>query len=256
MDILGIVSLLQSKSQNFDIYERKPGKYQLIVPIRHEDGDMVDIYLQESPRGEDYLRICDFGMALMRLSYSYDINSETRESIFNSILANNGVMAHEGNLYLDAKLNILYESILQFAGCSQKVCNMRYWSKERIRTNFYEDLKEYITSELRAYNPQPDKEPISGYDIISVDWSMNYNNRNFYLFGVHNNDKAKSAAISLLELQMAGLPFMSLVVHEEMEGLGGKERTYLTKNADKQYPTLDDFREKIPRDIPRLSQAA
>ena len=30
---------------------------------------MVDIYLQESPRGEAYIRICDLGMALMRLSY-------------------------------------------------------------------------------------------------------------------------------------------------------------------------------------------
>lgn len=256
MDTTGIVSLLQSRSQNFDIYERRPGKYQLIVPIRHEDGDMVDIYLQESPLGEDYLRICDFGMALMRLSYSYEISSETRENILNSILTNNGVEVDGGNLYLDAKRNILYESILQFAGCSQKVCNMRYWSKERTRTSFYEDLKEYITSELRAYNPEPDEEPISGYDIISVDWSMTCNNRNFYLFGVHSNDKAKNAAISLLELQKADLPFMSLVVHEEMEDLGRKERTYLTKNADKQYPTLDDFREKSPRDIPRLGQAA
>jgi len=214
---------------------------------------MVDIYLQESPRGEDYLRICDFGMALMRLSYSYEINSETRENIFDSILTNNGVMVDQGNLYMDAKRNILYESILQFAGCSQKVCNMRYWSKERTRTSFYEDLKEYITSELQAYSPEPDKEPISDYDIISVDWSMTCNNRNFYLFGVHNNDKAKSATISLLELQKANLPFMSLVVHEEMEDLGGKERTYLTQNADKLYPTLDDLREQSLRDIPWLS---
>lgn len=217
---------------------------------------MVDIYLQESPRGEDYLRICDFGMALMRLSYSYDINSETRESIFNSILANNGVMAHEGNLYLDAKLNILYESVLQFAGCSQKVCNMRYWSEDRTRTSFYEDLRKYITSDLRKYNPESNKEPIPGYDTITVDWSMTFNNRNFYLFGVHNNFKARKAAIALLELQKAELPFMSFVVHEEMEDLGRDERIYLTKNADKQYPTLDAFREQSPRDIPRLSQAA
>ena len=43
---------------------------------------MVDIYLQESPRGEAYIRICDLGMALMRLSYSYDLNTDARRRIF------------------------------------------------------------------------------------------------------------------------------------------------------------------------------
>ena len=43
-------SLNQSFGAGFDIYERRPGDYQLIVPIRHEDGDMIDVYLQESPQ--------------------------------------------------------------------------------------------------------------------------------------------------------------------------------------------------------------
>ena len=59
-------SLNHSFGAGFDVYERRPGDYQLIVPIRHEDGDMIDVYLQDSPRGEGYVRICDFGMTLMR----------------------------------------------------------------------------------------------------------------------------------------------------------------------------------------------
>ena len=256
MDINRIISLLQDRTRTgFDIYERRSGKYQLINPVLHEDGDMVDIYLQDSPKSENHIRICDFGMALMRLSYTYEINTDSRHRIFDSILINNGVQNDAGNLYLDTTLNMLYESILQFAGCVQKVCNMRYWSREIVISAFYDDLKEYTTTELRNFNPMPNESPLPNYDIISVDWLLTHNNRSLYLFGVNTNDKAKSTAISFLEFQKQKLNFISLVVHENMEELGRKERMYLTKNADTQYPTLGDFRDKAPSDIPRLAAA-
>ena len=119
-------SLALTGATGFDFYERRPGKYQLIVPILHEDGDMVDIYVQDSPKGEDYIRICDFGMTLMRLSYTYDVNTDARRRVFDSILVNDGVNNDAGNLYLDTHVNTLYENVLRFAGCVQKVCNMSY----------------------------------------------------------------------------------------------------------------------------------
>ena len=254
MDISNVQYSLQRRlAAGFDVYERRPGDYQLIIPIHHEDGDMVDIYLQESPKGEEYVRICDFGMTLMRLSYTLDVTTDTRQHIFDSILINSNVKNNEGNLYLDAPACLLYESILQFAGCVQKVCNMRYWNRETPRTAFYDDLKEYVTTELRQFSPTPDYVPISDYPIISVDWSLKYNSRHLYVFGVRGNSKAKSVAISLLEFQKARLPFISLVVHEDMEELGKKESLYLTRNADTQYPVLDDFRERSVQDIQRFA---
>lgn len=38
-----------------------------------------------------------------------------------------------------------------------------------------------------------------------------------------------------------------------MEDLGRKERQYLTRNADRQYPVLDDFRESVVADLHRLT---
>ena len=254
MDFDKASSLLRKRAGNsFDFYERRQGKHQLILPILHEDGDMVDIYLQDSPKGENYVRICDFGMTLMRLSYTYEINTSARERIFDSILINNGICNKEGNLYLDVELEMLYEGVLQFAGCVQKVCNMRYWSREIIRSTFYDDLTKYATTELEQFNPRPDVCPLSNYETITVDWSLTHNSRSFYLFGIGSNDKAKNVAISLLEFQKANLSFISLVVHEEMEELGRKERQYLTKNADTQYPTLEDFQDKAHSDIHRLA---
>ena len=256
MEIARLTEFLQNRvASPVDLYERRPGNYQLVFPIFHEDGDMVDIYLQTSPVGEDHVRICDFGMALMRLSYTYDINSGTRRRIFDSILINSGVQNDEGNLFLDSPVHSVYEGVLQFAGCVQKICNMRYWQRETVRSAFYEDLETWVNTDLSWFNPQANQTPIPDYPLLSVDWTLEHNNRNFYVFGVRGNNKAKNVAISLLEFQKAKLPFLSLVVHENFEELGGREQLYLTKNADTQYPVLNDFQEKAVDDIIRFAGA-
>ena len=209
MNSAGIKELLQSRGTDaFDLYERRPGSFQLIAPIMHEDGDMVEIYLQDSPEGDGYVRICDFGMTLMRLSYSFEIGTATRQRIFESIIINNRVGNDDGNLYLDAPVEKLYESVLQFAGCAQKVCNMRYWSRESVRSAFYDDLRDYVSQELVTYSPVANLSPIDDYP-ISVDWSLTLNQRNFYLFGVRGNEKAKKRCDLLV-----GIPESAPAVHE------------------------------------------
>ena len=189
----------------------------------------------------------------MRLSYSYDLNTDARRRIFDDILINNHVENDDGNLYLDVPIGTLYEGIMQFAGCVQKVCNMRYWARETVRSAFYDDLNDYVVSNLKPYSPVASQTPMPSDGVFSVDWTLTHKRRDFYLFGVLGNDKAKNVAITLLEFQKARLPFISLVVHEDMEALGRRERQYLTRNADRQYPVLDDFKESVVADLRRLT---
>ena len=214
---------------------------------------MVDIYLDDSPFGDQFVRICDFGMALMRLSYTFDISSQTREDIFESILINNDVHNQDGNLYLDTPIERFYEGVLQFASCVQKVCNMRYWSRETVRSAFYDDLRDHVTANLAQFSPIANRAPLADFSVISVDWSLSHNSRDLFLFGVGGSDKAKTVAIYLLECKKAHLPFISFVVHEEMQELGRREQAYLTRNADKQYPDLDSFKGDGVEDIYRLT---
>ena len=237
----------------FDVYERETGDCQLIVPILHEDNDMVDIFLADSPRGKSHIRLCDYGMALMRLSYTFEISTATRQDIFESILINNGVSNDRGNLYLDTPVNQFYESVLRFASCIQKVVNMRYWNRETVRSAFYDDLRYYIKTDLTQFTPVADVTPIQQYPIVSVDWGLTWNSRNLYLFGVRGNGKASSTALCLSELKKAQLPFIGFVVHDNMEELGRREQFYLTRNADKQYPDLDAFKGDIVQDIHRIT---
>ena len=245
-------ALDRTPGQHFDLYQRRLGEFQVILPILHEDGDMVEVYLQEIPEREGYLRVCDFGHALMRLSYTFEVNSASRQRILDSILHNNGVTNNSGNLSLETPVDKVYEGILQFAGCVQKVCSMRYWSREAVRSAFYDDLRGHMEREMEIFKPIPDLFPIEDYP-ITVDWTLERNSRNLYVFGVLGNDKAKNVTIALLEFQKHSLSFISVIVHEDMEDLGRRERMFLTRNADKQYPTLPDFVDSGARDIERLA---
>ena len=241
-----------TRDQDFRLEQRRPGKHQIIAPIFHEDGDMLDIYLQSSSLGDDYVRICDYGLALMRLSYTFELNTGTKREILNSILKNSDVEENNGNLYIDVELDHLFEGIMQFAGCVQKVCNMRYWSREVIRSVFYDDLSSHVVNTFQAFLPKPKLTPLPSLD-LTVDWTLSLDTRSFYLFGVRGNDKANLVAISLLEFKLARLSYVSIVVHEDMSDLGSREQTILTRNADKQYPNLDDFRESGVQDLRRLA---
>ncbi len=251
-----IVRLIKENfNGKIEIYPRREGLFQLILPIFYEDGDMIDIYICQSPHDQEKLQISDCGMTLMKLSYNYEINSPSKEEIFETILAQNGVINQEGLLYLDSTPEFIYQNIMQFIGCQQKIYNMRLWQRDIVRTLFFENLEKFIESDLRGFKPKKSFIPLENYPIIEVDYSFEFSKKPFYLFGVNKNnkDKAKNSAIALLEFQKAKLPFISLIVHEDIEKLPVKERTYLTRNADKQFPTFEDFQENGFATIERMA---
>ncbi len=99
---------------NCELYERRPGKFQLIHPTTYPDGDMVDVYLTDNPQGNDRIRICDFGMALMRRSFTADPDGAEESRQVNSVLSGRGIGNNKGNLYLDSAPADLSGSIDRF----------------------------------------------------------------------------------------------------------------------------------------------
>ena len=77
--------LKEQFNSRVDFKEKRPGIMQLIAPFYHEDGDMVDIFLTETPSGK--IQVCDYGMTLMRLSYSYELDTPNKERIFTKVLS-------------------------------------------------------------------------------------------------------------------------------------------------------------------------
>ena len=220
--------------------EKRSGIFQLIAPFYHEDGDMLEIYL-EGLKENGKIRISDHGMTIMRLSYEYEIDTPNKRRIFEKMLAENRLLEKDGRLYLEADLDVLYPSVLQFAQAVGKVSNMKLYKREVIKSLFYELLDEFINEQLVRFQPEPKVLPIPERDDLEVDYSFKGFPRPLYLFGVKDDTKARLTTISCLEFHRADIPFKSVAVHEDFEGLSKKDRKRITSAADKQFVDLDDF---------------
>jgi hypothetical protein len=244
MTVLDILN--QQFNAQVSLQEKRPGVQQLYAPLFHEDGDMMDIYL-DIPRnfeanGKKTIRISDHGMTIMRLSYSFEIDTTNKERIFNRILAENGVQEENGAIILDTPVESLYPAILQFAQAISKASNMRFFKREVLVSLFDEMLAEFITEKLSHYNPKSQVYPIPNRDDLEVDWEFRPNGVPLYLFGVKDTAKARLTAISCLEFQLAKLSYKGIAVHEDFSRLGRKDATRLTSACDKQFTNLDDFK--------------
>jgi hypothetical protein len=243
--------LKEQFSHHVAFRERRPGVLQLLAPLYHEDGDMMEIYLEPRNGGEERVRVCDHGMTLMRLSYSFDLDTPNKERIFQKILAENQVSEENGNLFVEARPGSLYPAILQFAQTVAKVSNMQLYKREVIHSLFYELLADFIEQSLARYHPRPGVFPIPSRDDLEVDFEFDIKPRPIFLFAVRDPAKARLAAISCLEFQRAKLSFKSFVVHEDFEALGKKDRSRITSAADKQFISLDDFKDNAEQVLER-----
>ena len=179
----------------FDLKEKRENVLQVFAPLYHADGDMMDIFLTELS-GKELVRISDFGMTLMRLSYSFNIDTPNKEKILNKILAENSVQNENGNLFIDVKPEYIYHGLMQFAQTVSKISNMRLYKREVIHSLFFEMLDEYIMTNLQKYKPRKKFYPIPDHEEYEVDYCFNDRRRPIYLFGVNNSSNSRLATIS------------------------------------------------------------
>ena len=241
---MNYLELLKSQFNNrIDFRERRLGITQLILPLYYEDGDMVDIFLEKSPNGEGKIRIGDHGMALMRLSYSYELNTDRKFEIFRRILSENQVSEENGKLFIDVEPERLYPAILQFAQALAKVANMQLYKREVIQSMFFEMLEEYIMTDLRRFNPQKSYFPLPNHEEYEVDYCFNSRPKPIFLFGVNNKAPARLSTVACQKFIIEKIPFRSVIVLESLDILGKKDQARLMAVADKQFPTLDYFKD-------------
>src|ERR1035438_6710380 len=213
----GLELLKQQFNGHVAFRERRPDVVQVLAPLFHEDGDMVDIFIDESRNGSNKVRISDHGMTLMRLTYNYDLDTENKQRIFNRILSENQIRENNGRLFIEAEPERIYPALLQFAQTVAKVCSMQYYKREVIQNLFYEQLAEFVEEKLAQYNPRRSTLPIPDHDEYEVDYQFDIGPRPLFLFGVKDNDKARLATISCLEFQRRRIPFKGVMVHQDFE---------------------------------------
>lgn len=242
----GLEQLKEHFNDHVAFRRRRSNLLQIMVPIYHEDGDMVDIYLDES--GPSAPTVTDLGKTIMRLSYEYDLDTENKRRIFRQIVMEHGLEEDDGVLSLASQPAELYSSVLHLAYAAAKIGAMRYFGREVVASLFYEQLEEYIDAELSHFGPRKNYVPIPDRDDLETDYAfVDAGPVPVFLFAVKDSNKSRLAALSFLEYQRANLLYRGYVVHEDFASLPEKDRTRITSAADKQFTDLSDFKSHAGR---------
>ena len=243
LDLQGLESLA-TEFKTLQFREKRSGLFKVLVPFFYEDGDMYDIFVEECPHNNSLLRISDHGLTLMKLSYNFDIETPKRKEILESTISQNRCLFDDGMIYLDIRPQQFVMGIYQFAQVISKVNAMDMLSYDIVQSLFYENLNSCMEQNLKQYNytkdflPTRDSQLVVDYQIPAQSNSM----KPLFIFGVNENTKASKVVISCLYFQKQKIPFRSLIIHEDFEGLTSFNRNQITNTADKQFTSLDDFR--------------
>lgn len=238
--------LANTPATTFQVREKRPGIYQLIAPIFHDDGDMVSIFLEKV--NDENIKICDHGMSLMRLSYLFDLDSDKKKKVLNDIVANRGASLENGSIELIVPNNELFSGIMSYSQLVSEVCNMDILSREMVSSLFYDYLSESI-ERIREQNSRliyiKDYQP-KGHEEINVDYAFLGDGkvRPIYLFGVKDTNKAQQITINCLTMTLENIPHRSIVVFENIDNVTTFARNSLINASGKIFSDLISFQQK------------
>lgn len=207
---------------------------RLSLPLSESDGDSVTVWI--SPRvGGWHLRDC--GTTFMRLSYDMDVDllaEGQRAKVLDRILSESQIRNENGELVCEVEEHGLGAALLRFGQTALRIGDIKLWSRARIASTFYDDLKAHLTDivgidRLRIDYEVPNIPDAGNY---LVDFAVTDIARPLYIFGVPSTDKAKLANIVLLHMQQASHEFNSLIVPSDIESISKPDLRRLMNAAN------------------------
>jgi len=232
---------LRRSAGQIDFRFKRTGIHKILVPFFYEDGDMYDIFLEESPVAPDMLRISDRGLTIMKLSYVFDFDTDNKRDVLRSIISQNRVQLDNGAIFVDATPETFHQSLYQLLQTLTKVSNVDILSRDVIKSMFYDLLGEFVNDIFDKHAVVERFAPLREDDNLVVDYKINAD-KPIFLYGVKDDSKASKVVISCLNFQKSSIPFRSLIVHENLDQLNSFNKKQITNISDKQYWTLDDFK--------------
>lgn len=239
MDINAL--LLNTPGTLFRTKEATDGTYQLIAPLFHEDGDMMSIYLKENDSGN--IEIFDNGMSLMRLSYTFDIDTDNKERILNDIILAKNAENYDGNIIMTVTPEQIYTGIMTYSQLINQVCGLDILSREAVTDLFYENLSTAIETTLSGKIYDKDV-TLPQYKDMKIDYIFKGKEKPLYLFGIKDTNKAQQTTICCLQLEQRSIPFKSVAVFNNIDtGITKFARNTLMNIVGKVFTDLDGFAE-------------
>jgi hypothetical protein len=233
-------------------------RFRVSTPFLFDDGDHLPIVLKSEGAG---WVLTDEGHTYMHLTYDLDeadLRRGTRQSIISNTLSAFGVADQDGELRLAIGDEDYGSALYSFVQALLRISDVSYITRERVRSTFVDDLREFLTEVVPSgeitfdwHDEQRDPNALH-----AVDARVYAPARPLLVFALTGDDRTRDATIALLHFEKWGVPFASLGVFEEMEGVNHKVVARSTDVFEKQFSNLSGNRDRIVAYIAEKRQAA
>lgn len=227
------------------------GFYTVALPMTARDGDVFTVYVYRARGG---WKLSDAATTVMRLSYDNDLGklfSGPKGKLYETILSEHGISEDDGELYVEVPADKLIQGIFTLSQGMSRVEDIALWTRSRVESTFYSDLREALSSIVPDDDIQENYIPdIDNGQDYQIDYRINTGGWPLFLFGVNGKDKARLTTITLLQLKQAGLEFDSMIVCSDIAELPRADESRLLSAANDVVPSItsiDTMREKIER---------
>jgi hypothetical protein len=201
-------------------------------------------------REHDGWLLTDEGHTYMHLTYDLDekdLYRGTRSQIITNALSAFSVEDRDGELRLSIPNQHFGDALYSFVQAILKISDVTFLSRERIKSTFMEDVREFINT-LPLSVPvsidwsDPHRDPEGKY---IVDFRIESPAKPLFVYALPNDDRVRDATIGLLQFERWGVQNRSVGIFEDQEMINRKVLARFGDACEKLFSNLPSNRDRI-----------
>lgn len=213
-------------------FQKRPGITQILAPFYHNDGDMHEVFIQKGEQAGTWM-ISDFGMTMMKLSYSYDSLSDGRETLVQTLATENGLTYEHGALRISSSEDSLFFAFMGMQRAISQIMSLSFQKQIRTSSTFIQEIVEALMDKLADLNPQKDYLPVNNREDLLVDICIP-SQRPIFIFPVRDDARYLRAGLTCSQLKDLKVKSKSLVLIEDDRAIKQPNFKTVTNLVDKQ----------------------
>jgi hypothetical protein len=249
MELEGIVKDFKNKvCEQLRLVPEGIDRFRVFTPFLFEDGDHLAIVLK---RESSQWLLSDEGHTYMHLTYDLDekdLRTGTRQKIIANALSSFFVNDRHGELVAPISEGRYGDALYSFVQAILRVSDVTYLSRERVRSTFLEDFKDFImervTKQHREFDWHDLKHDPEG--MYAVDCKVSGHSANpLFIYALQSDDRTRDATIGLLQFERWGIANRAVGIFENQEEINRKVLARFSDVCDKQFSSLIANKERI-----------